>query len=59
MKIKDLVSCFSTDTVYEIRKKDNPHLVYWYGKGNTANVWDNDEDIAGILHTSKKLIIYV
>jgi hypothetical protein len=59
MKVKDLVNAFASDVKYEIRNKDNPSLVYWYGCGNNLNIWDREENVASIQHTPKKLIIYV
>lgn len=59
MKLKDLVSTFANGLKYEIRNKDNPSLVYWYGCGNNTNIWNWKEEIASIQHTPKKLIIYV
>ena len=59
MKLKDLVSAFASNVKYEIRDKDNPSLVYWYGCGNNLNIWDWEKNVASIQHTNKKLIIYV
>ena len=59
MKVKDLVKHFASNLTYEIRNKNNPNDVHWWGRGNNQNVAWAEEEISSIQHTSKKLIIYV
>ena len=59
MKVKELVKHFASNLTYEIRNKNNPNDVYWWGRGNNQNVAWAEEEISSIQHTSKKLIIYV
>lgn len=59
MTIKDLVNTFAEGLKYEIRNKNNPFLVYWYGRGNSCNIWEPEREVVAIQHTSKMLIIYV
>lgn len=59
MKVKDLVKHFASNLVYEIRNKNNPREVPWWGRGNTQNVAWAEEEVSGIQLASRKLIIYV
>lgn len=59
MTISDLLKCFSSDTCYSIRDKENPHYIIWWGRGNKLTGICDNKIVCGIQHTSKKIIIYI
>ena len=59
MLIKDLIKNFSNDTCYSIVYADNPHYTVWYSRGNKTDTPVDLDNVKGIQHTAKKIIIYI
>lgn len=62
MRVKDLVSLLSADTFYKVYKTDNPHYLWWWGRGNNVQSLIQEisnKKIKSIQWTSKGLKIYI
>ena len=59
MLVKDLIKYFSSYTRYSICYVDDVHNKVWWGMGNNPNTNVNDEEVIGIRHAPKEIVIYI
>lgn len=59
MTVKELISCFSSNTAYIIKLAQNPSYNVWWGKGNRTNFPENESEVLSIQHTHNKIIIFI
>lgn len=59
MKVKELISLFSSDTRYKILDANDPHYIIWWGQGNNLNTIVNEDEIKNIQHIKKGIVIYI
>lgn len=59
MKVKELISLFSSDTRYNILHVNNPHDIEWWGQGSRCNTTCDEEEVIGVSWSKKNIIIYI